>query len=99
MAFYRRLLNENVYNKAAFHSAIRAAGEPMPKLPTFGHALAGMFAGWTVSVIAAPVEHIKARLQVQYAAKKAERLYTGPIDCAKKIVSRAVGSVFAAYRL
>jgi solute carrier family 25 carnitine/acylcarnitine transporter 20/29 len=45
-----------------------------------------MAAGWTVSLIASPVEHIKARLQVQYSAKKSERLYSGPIDCSKKIL-------------
>ena len=43
-------------------------------------------AGATVSFIAAPVEHIKARLQVQYAADKSKRLYSGPVDCIKKIV-------------
>lgn len=47
--------------------------------------MAGVMAGATVSFIAAPVEHIKARLQIQYASNKAERLYKGPIDCAKKI--------------
>jgi hypothetical protein len=43
-------------------------------------------AGTTVSFIAAPVEHIKARLQVQYAADKTKRMYSGPIDCLRKIV-------------
>lgn len=43
-------------------------------------------AGSTVSFIAGPVEHIKARLQVQYAADKRQRMYQGPIDCVKKIV-------------
>jgi solute carrier family 25 carnitine/acylcarnitine transporter 20/29 len=45
-------------------------------------ATAGMMGGWTVSVVATPVEHIKARLQVQYHAKATgKRLYSGPIDC------------------
>lgn len=44
-------------------------------------------AGTTVSFIAAPVEHIKARLQVQYAADKSKRMYRGPIDCLSKMVS------------
>ncbi|TVY15221.1 Mitochondrial substrate carrier family protein L, partial [Lachnellula arida] len=39
----------------------------------------------TVSFIAAPVEHVKARLQIQYSSVKSERLYTGPVDCASKI--------------
>jgi solute carrier family 25 carnitine/acylcarnitine transporter 20/29 len=42
-------------------------------------------AGATVSMIAAPVEHVKARLQIQYAANKAERMYSGPVDCVQKI--------------
>lgn len=58
------------------------------KLPTIGHAIAGVMAGATVSFIAAPVEHIKARLQIQYAAEKSKRLYRGPIDCVRKIVSQ-----------
>ena len=48
--------------------------------------MAGAMAGWTVSFIAGPVEHIKARLQVQYAADKSKRLYSGPIDCLQKTV-------------
>ncbi|RSL56089.1 hypothetical protein CEP54_009037 [Fusarium duplospermum] len=54
-------------------------------LPSYGHGIAGIAAGSTVSFIAAPVEHIKARLQIQYAAQKADRLYAGPIDCLRKI--------------
>lgn len=49
-------------------------------------------AGTTVSFIAAPVEHIKARLQVQYAADKTKRMYSGPIDCLRKIVSTSFDS-------
>ena len=54
-------------------------------LPPLGHGIAGILAGCTVSFIAAPVEHIKARLQIQYAARKSERLYSGPLDCLFKI--------------
>lgn len=56
-------------------------------LPSFGHGIAGIMAGTTVSFIATPVEHIKARLQIQYAADKSSRLYSGPIDCLSKLVS------------
>jgi solute carrier family 25 carnitine/acylcarnitine transporter 20/29 len=59
--------------------------EEKAKLPVVGHGVAGVMAGWTVSFIAAPVEHIKARLQVQYSRSRNGRLYTGPIDCAGKI--------------
>jgi hypothetical protein len=79
LSVYRRVLNDNYYNP-------RRPGEEQKKLPTLGHAAAGIMAGWTVSFIAGPVEHIKARLQVQYQADKGKRLYSGPIDCTKKIV-------------
>lgn len=87
LTFYRRMLNENF-----FQPTYQARGSPAVfaqatdgKLPTVGHAIAGVMAGATVSFIAAPVEHIKARLQVQYSADKSKRLYSGPIDCSRKI--------------
>ncbi|KAK0762423.1 hypothetical protein N5P37_005236 [Trichoderma harzianum] len=65
-------------------SSSRTSSEPS-YLPPLGHGIAGIMAGSTVSFIAAPVEHVKARLQIQYAARKAERLYSGPLDCIRKI--------------
>jgi solute carrier family 25 carnitine/acylcarnitine transporter 20/29 len=79
LSVYRRILNDNVFNP-------RRDLEEQKKLPVIGHALAGTLAGWTVSFIAGPVEHVKARLQVQYQADKSKRLYSGPIDCLKKTV-------------
>ncbi|KAF2643952.1 mitochondrial carnitine/acylcarnitine carrier protein [Massarina eburnea CBS 473.64] len=79
LSVYRRVLNERLFNPT------RRAGEERGKLPVMGHAVAGTMAGWTVSFLAAPVEHIKARLQVQYAAEKSKRPYSGPIDCSTKI--------------
>ena len=70
---YRRMMADHVFH------VDRAS------LPSVGHGMAGCLAGATVSFIAAPVEHIKARLQIQYAAKKAGRLYSGPLDCLNKI--------------
>lgn len=84
LSVYRRVLNDNIFNP---HTHL-LSGEQKP-LPVIGHAMAGTMAGWTVSFIAGPVEHIKARLQVQYAAEKSQRLYSGPIDCLKKIVCKA----------
>jgi solute carrier family 25 carnitine/acylcarnitine transporter 20/29 len=78
LSVYRRVLNDRVFNPPH-------PDTPQAKLPILGHAAAGMMAGWTVSFVAAPVEHIKARLQVQYAADKSARLYSGPIDCLRKI--------------
>ena len=79
LTFYRRTLNETFFNPGI-------PPQTRPPLPTSGQALSGIMAGWTVSFIAAPVEHIKARLQIQYAADRSKRLYRGPIDCFKKIV-------------
>lgn len=58
LSVYRRELNDRFFNP-------RQLGREQAKLPVVGHALAGMMAGWTVSFIAAPVEHIKARLQIR----------------------------------
>lgn len=89
LTFYRHLLHRTVFTPSEtplYASASSLAAFPTNhKLPTIGHAMAGVMAGFTVSFIAAPVEHIKARLQIQYSSKKSERLYSGPIDCTKKI--------------
>lgn len=93
LTFYRRILHETVFNPhlpSISPLAILGSDVPLPdpalhKLSTVGHGVAGVMAGATVSFIAAPVEHIKARLQIQYSSVKAERLYQGPIDCARKI--------------
>lgn len=98
LTFYRRVLHENFFSNPSMLAltpspAARAAMDSEQvthKLPTLGHAIAGVMAGATVSFIAAPVEHIKARLQIQYAADKNKRLYRGPMDCTRKIVRRAI---------
>ena len=100
LTFYRRVLHENFYvhpnipalTPSGIHIEIPAIENTAQKLPAVGHGIAGIMAGWTVSFIAAPVEHIKARLQIQYAADKSKRRYSGPIDCSKKIVSQPSGS-------
>lgn len=93
LTFYRKLLLNTVFfpntmpasQSSLTRASSTAEAQQPPKLPTIGHGLAGIMAGATVSFIAAPVEHIKARLQIQYSSKKSERLYSGPIDCVKKI--------------
>lgn len=95
LTFYRRILRDNIFLAPSVLAFTRASNRKSDatkeaaedKLPTIGHALAGVMAGATVSFIAAPVEHIKARLQVQYAANKKQRLYSGPIG---KPLSRIV---------
>ena len=100
LTFYRRLLHENVFTKQQLHAAtppVLLASEtsldkPTHKLPAIGHAIAGVMAGFTVSFIAAPVEHVKARLQIQYAVDKRQRFYHGPIDCTTRIVCYSNGN-------
>jgi solute carrier family 25 carnitine/acylcarnitine transporter 20/29 len=45
--------------------------------------LAGAFAGLTNSVLSGPIEHVRIRLQTQ--PHGADRLYSGPLDCIKKL--------------
>ncbi|TVY84553.1 Mitochondrial substrate carrier family protein L [Lachnellula suecica] len=86
LTFYRKLLHRTLFAPSHLSGLPqRDPSLPPSKLPTVGHAMAGVMAGATVSFIAAPVEHIKARLQIQYSSNKAERLYKGPVDCASKI--------------
>ena len=61
----------------------RFQGVPESQLSLLSMGTAGMFAGWTVCIAATPIEHIKARLQVQYSA--IDKVYSGPIDCVQKI--------------
>ena len=92
LTLYRRLLHEHIYSKPHLRKLIpfgNAGGQADPHtLPSFGHGIAGIMAGTTVSFIASPVEHIKARLQIQYAADKSRRMYSGPIDCLTRLVRR-----------
>ena len=60
-------------------------GDVTRKLSAGEQAIAGLGAGVVVSFVATPVELLKGRLQVQYDS--ATKLYTGPIDCAKQLVS------------
>ena len=81
-SLYRRLLSERKY----FLENPTNPVNDESKLSVAGEGIAGMLAGWTVSFVAAPVEHVKARLQIQYSADKSSRLYSGPIDCSRKLV-------------
>ncbi|GAA5924120.1 hypothetical protein JCM1841_004579 [Sporobolomyces salmonicolor] len=71
----------------------RQPDEPVLRLSLGGHALAGAMAGWTVCTIITPIEHLKARLQMQTIGPK---LYTGPIDCARQVVK--ANGVFGLYK-
>ncbi|RJE26801.1 carrier protein [Aspergillus sclerotialis] len=88
LTLYRRLLLDHVFSNPRIRAAMPFMGNQtdLRTLPSFGHGIAGIMAGTTVSFIATPVEHIKARLQIQYAADKSSRLYSGPIDCLVKLL-------------
>ncbi|KAF9415545.1 hypothetical protein BGZ94_000069 [Podila epigama] len=68
----------------SIYRSIIQGGDPTVKLSPFWSGIAGIGAGVTVSFVAAPIEQVKARLQVQYDAKT--KLYSGPIDCARQLV-------------
>lgn len=57
---------------------------PNGELSLWQHSLAGFGAGLTVSLVATPIEHIKARLQIQYDAKT--RIYNGPVEATRKLI-------------
>ncbi|KAJ3056873.1 hypothetical protein HK097_003409 [Rhizophlyctis rosea] len=63
-------------------------GDVTKKLSAGEQAIAGLGAGVVVSFVATPVELLKGRLQVQYDS--ATKLYSGPIDCARQLVSGRV---------
>ncbi|EGG23765.1 mitochondrial substrate carrier family protein [Cavenderia fasciculata] len=47
--------------------------------------VSGAITGWVVSFVACPIETVKSKLQVQY---QGVQLYSGPIDCIKKVVKK-----------
>ncbi|CAO1613392.1 unnamed protein product [Sympodiomycopsis kandeliae] len=79
------------------------AGETGKSLPIQYHALAGLGAGWTNSLITTPTENLKTLLQMQtqrvsinfpgsakqvpIAGTQPVRQFTGPIDAAKQIIN------------
>jgi len=75
----------------AFHQARRRFEEyNLSKSPNGGgglsygqYYLSGAFAGVANSVISGPVEHVRIRLQTQ--PHGAGKLYSGPLDCMKKL--------------
>lgn len=85
LTLYRRLLHDHIFADPSVSPQTDMGPMAKERLPSFGHGIAGIMAGGTVSFIAAPVEHVKARLQIQYQTQKTDRLYSGPIDCTRKI--------------
>lgn len=79
----------------AFHAARRwfedrntASGRNLsPQLSYSQYYAAGAFAGVANSVISGPIEHVRIRLQTQPHGPG--RLYSGPLDCVRKLLRPA----------
>ncbi|KAK8204053.1 mitochondrial carrier domain-containing protein [Phyllosticta capitalensis] len=74
------------YARRALESRNVAANPTQPgtlSLPQYY--LAGAFAGVANSVISGPIEHVRIRLQTQ--PHGAQRLYSGPVDCVRKLAA------------
>ncbi|PVU98930.1 hypothetical protein BB559_001150 [Furculomyces boomerangus] len=69
---------------------ILQGGDKSKKLRPVDNALAGVAAGWTVALVATPVELMKIRLQTQYNAygSNEPRKYSSAYDCARKTIQK-----------
>ena len=57
------------------------------RLSLSGHALAGLFAGWTNATVAHPTETIKCKLQLQLVQPDhVPKEFRGPVDVVRKTV-------------
>ncbi|KII93893.1 hypothetical protein PLICRDRAFT_694977 [Plicaturopsis crispa FD-325 SS-3] len=65
-------------------------GSDVKRLTLAAHGVAGVFAGWTSTIVATPMELLKVKLQLQLQKAVIDRQFKGPIDCARQIV-RAQG--------
>ncbi|KAI0411571.1 mitochondrial carrier domain-containing protein [Xylaria grammica] len=78
------------YAKRYFETANAARSLGAAKDLSYGqYYAAGAFAGVANSVISGPIEHVRIRLQTQ--PHGAGRLYTGPLDCVRKLSAQAGG--------
>ncbi|KAL7619612.1 carrier protein ymc1 [Parahypoxylon ruwenzoriense] len=71
------------YARRYFEAANASSPSPRKELTYGQYFAAGSFAGVANSVISGPIEHVRIRLQTQ--PHGAERLYSGPLDCIRKL--------------
>ncbi|KAL6721008.1 carrier protein ymc1 [Lecanora helva] len=71
------------YARRHFESRNAITNPTNPTLSYPQYYLSGAFAGIANSIISGPIEHVRIRLQTQPHGPN--RLYTGPIDCVKKL--------------
>lgn len=74
----------NEFMKRTFTAQNKAKGLLDSSLSNTQFYLSGMAAGTANGVLAAPIEHIRIRLQTQAVGPA---LYNGPIDCIRKITA------------
>lgn len=72
-------------------NALRHQHAPGTPLSYGQYYAAGAFAGVANSVISGPIEHVRIRLQTQPHGQG--RLYAGPLDCVRKLVSAPGGGL------
>lgn len=77
----------NEYMKRYFTKSNASAGHSDSRLTNSQFYISGAAAGVANSALACPIEHIRIRLQTQTS-----NLYSGPIDCIRKIVSLSNGA-------
>ncbi|KAI9823286.1 MAG: hypothetical protein M1832_002510 [Thelocarpon impressellum] len=63
-----------------------------PTLSYTQYYLCGAIAGLSNTLLSAPIEHVRIRLQTQ-PHKPSTRLYSGPLDCIRKLSSPSAGGV------
>ncbi|KAI9779594.1 MAG: hypothetical protein M1839_007259 [Geoglossum umbratile] len=85
LAFYKVSIQFGAFHEArrrleAYNAQLKA---PRRELSYAQYYLAGASAGVANSVISGPIEHVRIRLQTQ--PHGAARLYSGPIDCIRKL--------------
>ncbi|KAI1809114.1 mitochondrial carrier domain-containing protein [Poronia punctata] len=71
------------YAKRHFETANALAGKKGSELSYGQYYASGAFAGVANSIISGPIEHVRIRLQTQ--PHGAARLYSGPLDCVRKL--------------
>jgi solute carrier family 25 carnitine/acylcarnitine transporter 20/29 len=77
------------YARRQFEQRNAAANPLSPPTLSYGqYYLSGAFAGVTNTVLSAPIEHVRIRLQTQ--PHGAARLYSGPLDCIRKLSQEGV---------
>ncbi|KAI1822450.1 mitochondrial carrier domain-containing protein [Xylaria intraflava] len=85
------------YAKRYFETANAARSAGAPRDLSYGqYYAAGAFAGVANSVLSAPIEHVRIRLQTQ--PHGAGRLYAGPLDCVRKLSAQGGGVLPGVYR-